>query len=268
MKKLVLLLLVGLLPGIGHAVICKTIAADGTVSYADLPPEACPKPLKLPDYSRYKPRVATPPQSRDQQPSDASASPSEQQAPAPFTGYRSMRFDQPSPGETLRSNSGTVPVSLVLEPQLQAGHRIRIKLDGLYVDGSFTGTSIQLSNVPRGTHTLSATVFDADGRALISASGGPFTLRKPSLQDPNRRPDDGDGNGGTGGDGDSDGGGDSEPYAPGSGSNYGPGSAADYSPGGEGIPTTPGRTNPAYAPAGGGIPTTPGRTNPAYRPAN
>lgn len=245
MHKIALLFpLVMLLPGAGHAVICKTVAADGTISYADLPPEACPKPLKLPEYTPYSPRT---PAGRTPR-RDGSAAP-QQPGKDNFSGYTSLRFDQPSPGETIRNNTGNVPVSLRLQPGLQAGHRVRVKLDGLFVEGSYSGTSLQLTNVDRGTHSLNATVFDERGRALISASSGPFTLRKPSLNDPKRQ-DDNDTSSA------------SNPSS--GGDNAGQGQSSQ--PGSGGVSSTPGRTNPAYTPSGGGISSTPGRTNPAFSP--
>ena len=42
--------------GLNHAVVCKTVDAEGVVGYTDVPVEECANPITLPDYSRYAPR--------------------------------------------------------------------------------------------------------------------------------------------------------------------------------------------------------------------
>lgn len=217
MLKFVLPLLL-LLPGLSHAVICKSVAADGVVSYADVAPGECAEQIKLPDYSRYAPRPIGNPSAQS---GNQTVNESE------FRGYQSMRFEQPESGSVIRDDNGNVPVSIALQPRLQPGHRITIRLDGLNVDGTFTGTSLKLTKVERGSHRLSATVFDEDGRALISASSGSFTLRKRSLLDPGRE------------DGPT-----PPPPGPTGSSNFPP----NYTPGTGGISTTPSKTNPSFAP--------------------
>lgn len=175
MRQLLLMPLM-LLPGLGHAVICKTVDADGVISYTDVPVEECRTPVKLPDYSRYTPRPiqqpATPPRGSKGEPSE----------PA-FAGYQSMQILQPVPDGTVRSNEGKVPVSIALEPALQEGHLVKLYIDGEPVRGSFSGVDIELSGLERGTHQLRAEVVDAGGQQLIGSTGVAFTLRKTGLFD-------------------------------------------------------------------------------------
>lgn len=171
-----LLLTLILLPGIAAAVICKSIDADGVVSYADVPASECEERVKMPDYSRYAPRpIDTPPT----QGSDAQGN------VVKFVRYRSISISEPSTGGVVRSNQGELSVVIALDPELQPGHLVNLTLDGRAVQGSFDGLAITVSGVDRGTHTLRASVVDASGRILISSNPVRFTLRKLGLTDSN-----------------------------------------------------------------------------------
>lgn len=270
MRSIVLLLFL-CLPGLSHAVICKIVEPDGSVTYTDVPEAECPNRVKLPDYSRYAPRDIR------QQPTGTAANREQ-----PFVGYTAFKIVSPEANGTVRSNEGKVNVAMSLEPALRPGHKIELFLDGTRIPGNFAGLGVQLSNVERGTHTLRAIVKNTEDELQIQTGSVLFTLRKASLLDPLRRPDDG----GDGGDGDN------PPqfppdFEPGDSSStpgrtnpalvpsFEPGDSSStpgrtnpaFAPSGSGISTTPGRTNPAFAPSGsGGISTTPGRTNPAFRP--
>jgi len=165
-----------LLPGLAQAVICKTVDADGVVSYTDVPVEECRTPVKLPDYSRYTPRPIERPASPPPDEPSAASEPA-------FAGYQSIQFVEPAAEGTVRSNEGKVPVSIALEPPLQAGHLVRLYVDGEAVRGSFSGVDIELSGIERGTHRLRADVVDASGKKLIGSSDVSFTLRQVGLYD-------------------------------------------------------------------------------------
>jgi len=226
-----------LAPGLAQAVVCKTVDADGVVSYADVPAAECPKAIKLPDYSRYAPREI-PSSAVDE--SSAQGGTAESQ---PFTGYRSIRIVQPEANGTVRNNLGTVQVSIALDPVLQEGHRIKLYLDGGAVPGEFDVPSIEVSGVERGTHSLRAVVSNASGKRLGDSPSVRFTLRQTTRFDraktepnpsPDPQPDPPD-----------------NPFEPTQPSDPGP----DQPSG-----------NPFSPPAGGGIPSTPGATNPAFTP--
>ncbi len=169
------LVLVTLFPAVTHAVICKSVDADGVVSYTDVPADECQQVLKLPDYSRYAPRPI-------QRPSNASGQNLPEQ-PEPFIGYQSIKIQQPEANGTVRSNEGIVPVSVALEPSLQPGHRIKLFLDGGAVSGEFDSPAIELNGVQRGTHNLRAVVSDANGRRLGDSPTVRFTLRQTTIYD-------------------------------------------------------------------------------------
>lgn len=238
MSRRFILFLLLLLPAIGHAVICKSIDADGVVSYADVPASECEQEVDLPDYSRYDPN-------------DRGRRSGNWPEPLPVRGnvvaferYTSMLIVQPEQNGTVRSNEGTVPVVIALQPALQLGHTIELTLDGRKVQGSFDGVAIELNGVDRGTHTLRAAVRDASGQSLIQSDRVRFTLRKVGLfeqQQPEPEPPV-----------------EPPPGYPASGTppNYGNTGQPDYRP--------PSGGGSSYTPSGGA---TPGRTNPAFSPS-
>ena len=225
-KSLLLALL--LVPALAQAVICKSVDAEGVVSYTDVPAGECGQEVKLPDYSRYAPR---PIQRRS--PGSAEATGSEMR----FERYQTMSIVEPEQNGTVRSNDGQIAVAVDLQPDLQAGHKVVLLLDGRKVDGEFGSLNIQLSGVERGSHMLRAQVVDARGATLIASSSVRFTLRKLGLNDPGSKPEQPIEPG-------------KPPYQPPGTPDYRPPAGGSYAPGGSSGPisTTPGQTNPAFTP--------------------
>lgn len=172
MPRLLVVLLI--LSGSAHAVVCKSIDAEGVVSYTDVPREECANPIRLPEYSRYAPRLI---------PGTAGEAPT---APgkAPFTGYESMRIVQPKPGGAVRNDDGRVPVLITLQPGLQRDHRVTLTVDGRPLSSTFDDLSIELNGVQRGSHELQAAISDAKGKRLIESSVVQFTMRQAATVGP------------------------------------------------------------------------------------
>lgn len=107
------------------------------------------------------------------------------------TAAQYEKFDlwKPSNDEVFVNTGNTVPVRLRLEPDLQPGHTVWLYLDGKRVDGQpGNSLSFDLTDVPRGTHTINAVVADVSGTPLIKSQTVTFHLRQPSTLAPNRSP--------------------------------------------------------------------------------
>jgi len=101
--------------------------------------------------------------------------------------YDQLDLWKPANDEVITNTGNTVPVRLRLEPDLQAGHTIWLYLDGKRVDGQpGNALSFDLTDVARGTHTISAVVADVSGSPLIKSQSVTFHLRQPSALAPNR----------------------------------------------------------------------------------
>ncbi len=93
------------------------------------------------------------------------------------TGYREFKVTSPSNDATIRDNGGNVRVSLSLTPGLRGGHSIEVMMDGQSI-GSGSGTSITLTEVDRGTHTVQAAIKDSDGKEIARSNSVIFHLKR------------------------------------------------------------------------------------------
>lgn len=92
--------------------------------------------------------------------------------------YTAFTITSPVADETIRDNSGSVSLSLSIEPSLVADHKIQIYLDGSPYQSPQSNLSFTLSDVARGTHTVSASVLDESGKSLMQAQGVSFHLHR------------------------------------------------------------------------------------------
>ncbi len=114
-------------------------------------------------------------------------SPSARNAQASETVQYQLDVWKPENDETYTNTANTVSVRLRLEPDLEPGHSIWAYLDGKRVDGlEGSGEGFELTDVPRGTHTLTVVVADLTGKSIVSSPTITFHVRQPSLLAPNR----------------------------------------------------------------------------------
>ncbi len=150
-----------------YAGIYKWVDDQGKVHYSDKVQKGAEE-VNLPAAVTYTPpKIGT---SSDDEKPDTADQPVEKQ------GYTEMTIVQPKMNETIRSNSGDVPVSIDLKPGLQRGDTITLYLDGKEVLKGSTQTTVTLTGIDRGSHTLRATVFDKNGVAVISSRSVIFHL--------------------------------------------------------------------------------------------
>ena len=92
-------------------------------------------------------------------------------------GYQEFKVTSPSNDATIRDNGGNVRVSLSLTPGLRSGHSIQVMMDGKPI-GSGSGTSLTLTEVDRGTHTVQAAIKDSDGKEVARSNSVIFYLKR------------------------------------------------------------------------------------------
>lgn len=95
--------------------------------------------------------------------------------------YTSLVITQPAAEETIHDNTGTLAVELTLSPalQIEQGHRIKLLLDGTAMPVTGT-TSLTLTEIDRGAHTLQAAVEDQSGAVLIVSEPVSFYMWRAS----------------------------------------------------------------------------------------
>lgn len=115
-------------------------------------------------------------------PSNAAPVVAEKPAAAqPRLHYNMLRLLIPEPDATLRSSAGELIVSATSEPGLQRGHRYRLLLDGKPTGEPGPSPVFALSNIDRGTHSLSVEIIDEQGRTVERTANQPFHMLRISL---------------------------------------------------------------------------------------
>ncbi len=97
-------------------------------------------------------------------------------------GYRQFEILEPEENQTFRTDEGVVSISLLLEPALQEGHELRIELDGNPVEGRFVSTQMMIRHVSRGSHSMRASIVNAEGSPLLSSRQVTFHVRRVSTR--------------------------------------------------------------------------------------
>ncbi len=122
-------------------------------------------------------------------PSTRSAASSGKAQPDKKQGYTEMAIVNPKMNETIRSNDGDVQVSISLSPGLTTGDSITLYLDGKEVAKGGAQTSLTLTGLDRGSHTLRASVFNPAGTAIISSRSIIFHLQRKVVPKTTSDPD-------------------------------------------------------------------------------
>jgi hypothetical protein len=98
--------------------------------------------------------------------------------------YTSCAFANPGE-EQVFERVDTVSASIELRPAYRDGDRIEVTLNGQPLrNWPQSSTGFTLTELPRGSYTLAATVFGADGTRMCNATPVTFHLRQPSMLTP------------------------------------------------------------------------------------
>ncbi len=142
--------------------VYKSVDENGNIIFTDKPSKDAEEiklqelqTIKNPNPAKYTPRPEQPKQE---------------------ASYKTFLVSNPADGAGLRSNSGNVSISLSLQPPLRSGHKIIITMDGKEVSKGST-TSVSLQNLDRGSHNITASVIDGNGKQMISTSSSFSILR-------------------------------------------------------------------------------------------
>jgi hypothetical protein len=151
--------------------VWKWVDKDGITHYSDQPgpPGSVKVDLRI---QTYTPENSAPGQ------------PAQRATVATAIPYQSIGISSPEPESTFRES--TLNVSASVQPALQAGHKIRFEVDG-QTQGESSRSSASLKEVPRGEHTVRASVVDAEGTVLIQSAPVKFFVQLPSLLSPTRK---------------------------------------------------------------------------------
>lgn len=158
------------------AEVFKWIDDDGVVQYGDRPPPAGAKAVELPPASFYKPRPLPE--------VDTGIDEEETGAVEDAVKYSKVAILRPTEDETVRDNTGAVPLAVELEPALQEGHRMAVLLDDRTIFDQLTTNEVVISNVDRGTHSLKVRVLNASGAQQAESAPVTFHLHRATVLRP------------------------------------------------------------------------------------
>ncbi|MEN8107348.1 MAG: DUF4124 domain-containing protein [Pseudomonadota bacterium] len=150
-----------------HAAVYKHVNEAGEVIYSDTPTPGAEK-MDLPELPIYTPPPVPLIKSRD--------------APVESDIYRSLEVIKPKSNSTVRNNLGIIELQLRIEPALKVRekHMIQFYLDSERYGPLVDKTAIMMSNIDRGDHTLSASVFDKDGNEIVASAIVTIHLKRES----------------------------------------------------------------------------------------
>lgn len=140
---------------------------DGVVHYSDVPRDGA-EAVNLSEYNKKTgARV-----------SNSTTLTRRAEEPEEFS-YETLAIVSPGAEETLWNIEGQLTVRISVSPNLIQGHRIRLYYDGNAQD--ILGTSIQLTEVFRGVHSLRAEVIDATGKVVTVSDPVRFYVQQNSV---------------------------------------------------------------------------------------
>ena len=84
--------------------------------------------------------------------------------------YKQLEITSPRHDTAMRSNAGEVTIAWVISPSIQSGHTAELLLDGQTVEAVQSTGTLRLSNIDRGTHTLSLQILGEDGKEVFQES--------------------------------------------------------------------------------------------------
>ena len=152
-------------PSMGNT-IYKTVTADGTVVYSDIPnPESTPVSLGQVN-GAVVPALASP-----------GALPNDKTLLTKKNKDFKIVIHSPASGETIRSNVGDVMVNFEISPEYVG--KFYLLLDNQVVNTKGK-TQIKLTNVDRGEHSIEVQLRDNSGKIFASSQKQTFYLHQAS----------------------------------------------------------------------------------------
>lgn len=108
--------------------------------------------------------------------SDTTVEPNQQ----PIT-YKSIEFSTPQDNETIRNASATVQANLSIVPDINENHLIQFYLDDKVAGKPQKELTYVYQDVYRGSHTLSASIQDQNGKTLLSTAKITIYMHPPKI---------------------------------------------------------------------------------------
>ena len=172
-RHLTALALCALAFAVGAQTIYKWVMPDGSIRYSDRPQEEGAVKRQEITIETSRPEAEASPAASIPDPDGEEGG--EESQPQAFAGYSSFEITSPAPDQSIRDNGGNVTIQLALEPSLVDSHVIELFMDGTSL-GTGRTTTITMTNVDRGTHTVQASIRDRSGARVATTGAVTFDL--------------------------------------------------------------------------------------------
>jgi len=169
MKQLLHTLLLLLITFSLQAELYKSVDDEGNVTFSDKEtPDAEEIPMRMPTSIPMPKPVAV-----KKTPEETTAE----------TKYTAFKIVYPGNDATIRNNTGSVSVSLSLEPALDsaAGHSISVSVDGKVLIKNSTTLSVSLTGIDRGSHSIQAIIKNKKGKTVKTSNSVTVHLKRIGL---------------------------------------------------------------------------------------
>jgi hypothetical protein len=148
--------------------------ANGVTHFSDMPVQGAKK-IQLTGFGAPAPAASGQP---------APAAPAAASRNDVAANYRSIEIQQPAESDSFFGADAMVNIAVETDPALAPDHRIAVFLNGRPVQSPSNSLQYTLSGLPRGTHTLSAVIQDAQGTELLRSATRTFYVQQPSVNPP------------------------------------------------------------------------------------
>ncbi|WP_367607198.1 DUF4124 domain-containing protein [Legionella sp. W05-934-2] len=157
-----------------EAKIYRWTDSSGQVHFTDQPRPGAEQ-IDLPPIQTYSPPEPSKEATNDDDQSDSAND--DEVSP----GYKVLSIVQPTPEATIRNNQGLVPILVELEPKLRKNDKVQLIYDGKPIGDPQNTTTFTLTNVFRGSHTVSVQVLSDKGAVLNTSETVTFHMHRPRV---------------------------------------------------------------------------------------
>jgi len=151
----------------------KWVDQEGNISYSDTPPYKGAESLDAP-------AITTMPATAVAKKKPAKANQPEEEK---TTKYSYLRITSPENDATIQNNEGNFSISITVKPSLDTknGHYFSLSMDGKVVQDKLSGNSANMSNIDRGSHKISVSIKDKNGKTLRKSKAVTVHLHRRSI---------------------------------------------------------------------------------------
>ena len=96
------------------------------------------------------------------------------------TAYNA-RITEPNEHAAIRSNAGSLNLTIAIEPVLSPGHTAQLLMDGTAIQTISGSSTIRLDNLDRGTHQFQIRINGADGKTILKGPSTVINLLRSSI---------------------------------------------------------------------------------------